>query len=837
MEPGVSDGGLSLGDMTVYPYPTEPLPMPPSITEEPESAAAPMPMPMQASPSAPLFASTSVVSTISSTLAPTSTRASRLTKSPAHALGFGTKNTATTKPASPKSSASASAKMALALAMAAPESASITITQAAATGRRTTTTMTDNNNNDHDYTSSSKATADNKLALKTKGKAVAKTKTKARHSDAVPDADEQQQRQRERERDQDLQHELHQRHFKVDQVAVQKQIARRLPVPVSVCVSVSKDKGVDADENCGKSPLSSPSPSAYSPSPSPSVSAAVTTSSGATAPLQPPLVTVVTKKRVRMHVCTICTRQFTRAEHLLRHVKCTHDGAKEYQCMICFKKFGRHDERLRHLRMHAKRGEAAAPAMPADFHPSDQLDLIKTDDFHKGAPPPAFVPSQSHPVIKIEETGEQSGVGKNLKVLNCDITESPEIADISSPVINNGLSTGRISNKSDSMDVCPNSGLADLMPKVVTAVNFSMFGVEEAGNELYTPNDSISLSIHRGSIDSFSSFAASRLSLDSVSGYSMVGMSLHRNSSNPQLPQQQGVQNAISNEHTEQVSIISNPASAVSEDQTLVEVSRFDNDITPLLHHRSNEQKQQQQQQQQQQQHSFLIHQKPSDPLNPLFRIEEASKSAACLNETLWQHRQQSESQFFQQRLQSQLLPPFLVPSQKDVDPVVFHAGSDRPVLQPRQFLQQQEMMWNERQRKAGASSQEEHHVMLPQQQLHPVLPQQQQQQQQRHHLPSLPQHQNQPHAQLQQSSPLNVQCNQLQHQQVQSQQLQQRSHEITLGEMVGIEAMLKNDNSSKKKTDCEIQKKMSAAPTNAVAQSALSKFWNHPAGNGKNNK
>ncbi|KAJ3344571.1 hypothetical protein HDU83_005092 [Entophlyctis luteolus] len=62
---------------------------------------------------------------------------------------------------------------------------------------------------------------------------------------------------------------------------------------------------------------------------------------------------------------------FTRAEHLARHIKCTHEGIKEFQCPICFKMYGRQDERLRHLRMHAKRGETA-PSVDGNSVVTDQ---------------------------------------------------------------------------------------------------------------------------------------------------------------------------------------------------------------------------------------------------------------------------------------------------------------------------------------------------------------------------------------------------------------------------------------------------------------------------------
>ncbi|KAJ3067294.1 hypothetical protein HDU98_009516 [Podochytrium sp. JEL0797] len=55
---------------------------------------------------------------------------------------------------------------------------------------------------------------------------------------------------------------------------------------------------------------------------------------------------------------------FLRIEHLNRHQKCTHQGIKEFLCIVCPSQFGRNDELLRHLRMHVRKGELDASAVP-----------------------------------------------------------------------------------------------------------------------------------------------------------------------------------------------------------------------------------------------------------------------------------------------------------------------------------------------------------------------------------------------------------------------------------------------------------------------------------------
>lgn len=55
-------------------------------------------------------------------------------------------------------------------------------------------------------------------------------------------------------------------------------------------------------------------------------------------------------KTLRINKCPICTREFTRTDHLKRHIQ-THDGIKRYQCICCNKFFARQDYQLKHEKM------------------------------------------------------------------------------------------------------------------------------------------------------------------------------------------------------------------------------------------------------------------------------------------------------------------------------------------------------------------------------------------------------------------------------------------------------------------------------------------------------
>lgn len=52
-------------------------------------------------------------------------------------------------------------------------------------------------------------------------------------------------------------------------------------------------------------------------------------------------------KKLKVNSCPICSRDFTRTDHLKRHIQ-THDGIKRYQCRCCRKFFSRQDYQLKH---------------------------------------------------------------------------------------------------------------------------------------------------------------------------------------------------------------------------------------------------------------------------------------------------------------------------------------------------------------------------------------------------------------------------------------------------------------------------------------------------------
>lgn len=55
-------------------------------------------------------------------------------------------------------------------------------------------------------------------------------------------------------------------------------------------------------------------------------------------------------KKVKISSCPICARQFSRTDHLKRHIQ-THDGIKRHQCQCCRKFFARQDYQVKHEKM------------------------------------------------------------------------------------------------------------------------------------------------------------------------------------------------------------------------------------------------------------------------------------------------------------------------------------------------------------------------------------------------------------------------------------------------------------------------------------------------------
>lgn len=53
----------------------------------------------------------------------------------------------------------------------------------------------------------------------------------------------------------------------------------------------------------------------------------------------------------RRYECEFCERRFTRADHMLAHIK-THEGVLPYKCNTCSSRFGTSKEKLEHSRKH-----------------------------------------------------------------------------------------------------------------------------------------------------------------------------------------------------------------------------------------------------------------------------------------------------------------------------------------------------------------------------------------------------------------------------------------------------------------------------------------------------
>lgn len=52
---------------------------------------------------------------------------------------------------------------------------------------------------------------------------------------------------------------------------------------------------------------------------------------------------------VRKHACEICNKRFTRADHMINHVKVAHVGVKPYKCIApCGQRFDTYKEKLLH---------------------------------------------------------------------------------------------------------------------------------------------------------------------------------------------------------------------------------------------------------------------------------------------------------------------------------------------------------------------------------------------------------------------------------------------------------------------------------------------------------
>ncbi|EJD51380.1 hypothetical protein AURDEDRAFT_121204 [Auricularia subglabra TFB-10046 SS5] len=98
---------------------------------------------------------------------------------------------------------------------------------------------------------------------------------------------------------------------------------------------------------------SSFAPSALTLTPTPSHSAASQTDTGGSNKKKP--------KKVKMHACDVCHKEFPRPSGLQTHMN-VHSGAKPYKCPVpgCSKRFGVRSNATRHLRVHQRQQAHAA---------------------------------------------------------------------------------------------------------------------------------------------------------------------------------------------------------------------------------------------------------------------------------------------------------------------------------------------------------------------------------------------------------------------------------------------------------------------------------------------
>ncbi|XP_055389399.1 zinc finger protein 271-like [Condylostylus longicornis] len=78
-------------------------------------------------------------------------------------------------------------------------------------------------------------------------------------------------------------------------------------------------------------------------------------------------------KRSGIHICSICTKAFTRKRELQRHVV-IHSGQKPFACIFCGKRFNRKDKLLRHEKIH-RDGKFPCPKCKLDFAKQETLDI------------------------------------------------------------------------------------------------------------------------------------------------------------------------------------------------------------------------------------------------------------------------------------------------------------------------------------------------------------------------------------------------------------------------------------------------------------------------------
>lgn len=71
-------------------------------------------------------------------------------------------------------------------------------------------------------------------------------------------------------------------------------------------------------------------------------------------------------KKLKVNSCPICSRDFTRTDHLKRHIQ-THDGIKRYQCKCCRKFFARQDYQMKHEKLCMIKNNCAKPSESDEF--------------------------------------------------------------------------------------------------------------------------------------------------------------------------------------------------------------------------------------------------------------------------------------------------------------------------------------------------------------------------------------------------------------------------------------------------------------------------------------